>query len=190
MTWETADTLRVGAKDVLNDFNKKWPHKYNPGPESKRKRCDEQISSATRKCRRPQITPTRNLHCRSHSGPCVLPICHRHCCGLPRHIAVHAKAASAAVLRHVPAVRAIAAHHDAAAGFANCNLDAQQACRPRFSAGVVRAACIVHGPCWTCGTNLFIGPTQYAVFHFTRTSHFRTRPAWPWHAQLIPITAI
>ena len=31
ITWETADTLRVGAKDVLNDFNKKWSRKYKPG---------------------------------------------------------------------------------------------------------------------------------------------------------------
>ena len=91
------------------------------------------VSSATRKCRRPQITPTRNSHCRSHSGPCALPICHRHCCGLPLRMAVYAKAASAAVLRHVSAARAIAAHHDAAAGFANCNLDThwQQECWPR-----------------------------------------------------------
>ena len=29
-----------------------------------------------------------------------------------------------------------------------------------FSAGVVRAACIVHSPCQLCGTNLVIGPTQ------------------------------
>ena len=36
-----ADTLRVGAKDVLNDFNKKWSRKYKPGPKSKRKRSDE-----------------------------------------------------------------------------------------------------------------------------------------------------
>ena len=40
-------------------------------------------------------------------------------------MAVYAKAASAAVLRHVSAARAIAAHHDAATGFANCNLNAQ-----------------------------------------------------------------
>ena len=37
-----------------------------------------EISSATRKCCRPQITPTRNLHCRSHSRPCTPPIFHRH----------------------------------------------------------------------------------------------------------------
>ena len=30
--WETADTLRVGAKEVLNDFNKKWSRKYKPVP--------------------------------------------------------------------------------------------------------------------------------------------------------------
>ena len=104
------------------------------------------ISSAARKCRRPQITPTRNLHCRSHSGPRALPICHRHCCGLPRRMAVYAKAASAAVLRHVPAVRTIAAHHDAAAGFANCNLDDKRACRPRqrFRFLCRCCACIVH----------------------------------------------
>ena len=43
ITWETAlaDTLRVGAKDVLNDFNKKWSRKYKPGPKSKRNRSDE-----------------------------------------------------------------------------------------------------------------------------------------------------
>ena len=41
ITWETADTLRVGAKDGLNDFNKKWSRKYKPGPKSKRKRFDE-----------------------------------------------------------------------------------------------------------------------------------------------------
>ena len=40
-------------------------------------------------------------------------------------MAVYAKSASAAVRRHMPAVRAIAAHHDAATGFANCNLNAQ-----------------------------------------------------------------
>ena len=39
VTWEAADTLRVGAKDVLNDFNTKWSRKYKPGP--KRKRSDE-----------------------------------------------------------------------------------------------------------------------------------------------------
>ena len=27
--------LRVGAKDVLNDFNKKWSRNYKPGPKSK-----------------------------------------------------------------------------------------------------------------------------------------------------------
>ena len=38
VTWETADTLRAGAKEVLNDFNKKWSGKYKPGPiKSKRK---------------------------------------------------------------------------------------------------------------------------------------------------------
>ena len=41
ITWETADTLRVGDKDVLNDFNKKWSRKYKPGPKSKRNRSDE-----------------------------------------------------------------------------------------------------------------------------------------------------
>ena len=41
VAWETADTLRVGAKIVLNDFNKKWSGKYKPGPKSKRKRSDE-----------------------------------------------------------------------------------------------------------------------------------------------------
>ena len=41
ITWETADTLRVGANDVLNDFNKKRSRKYNPGPKSKMKRSDE-----------------------------------------------------------------------------------------------------------------------------------------------------
>ena len=40
ITWETADTLRVGANDVLNDFNKKRSRKYTPGPKSKRKRSD------------------------------------------------------------------------------------------------------------------------------------------------------
>ena len=38
---KTADTLRVGAKDVLNDFNKKWSRKYKLGPKSKRRRSDE-----------------------------------------------------------------------------------------------------------------------------------------------------
>ena len=35
--------MGTGAKDVLNDFNKKWPRKYKPGPnyKSKRKRPDE-----------------------------------------------------------------------------------------------------------------------------------------------------
>ena len=41
ITWETADTVRVGAKDALNDFNKKWSRKYEPGPKSKRNRSDE-----------------------------------------------------------------------------------------------------------------------------------------------------
>ena len=41
ITWEAADTLRVGAKDVLNDFNKKWSRKYKPVPKSKRKMSDE-----------------------------------------------------------------------------------------------------------------------------------------------------
>ena len=66
-------------------------------------------ASATRKCRRPQITPTRNLHCRSHSRPCAPPMFHRHHRGLPRRMAMTlyaiAKAASAAVLGHVPAAR-------------------------------------------------------------------------------------
>ena len=81
-----------------------------------------QISSATRKCRRPQITqlglqiPQRALRVANF---------HRHCRGLPRRMAVYAKAAGAAVLRYAPAVRAIAAHHDSSAGFANCNLNAQ-----------------------------------------------------------------
>ena len=46
VTWETADTLRVGAhaKDVLNNFNKKRSRKYKPGPKSKRKRSDEHIA--------------------------------------------------------------------------------------------------------------------------------------------------
>ena len=43
------------------------------------------ISNATRKCRRPQITPTRNLHCRSHSGPCALPIWARGRIAQPAH---------------------------------------------------------------------------------------------------------
>ena len=45
VTWETADTLRVDAKDALNDFNKKWSRKYKPGPKSKRKRPDESNTS-------------------------------------------------------------------------------------------------------------------------------------------------
>ena len=152
-----------------------------------------EISSATHKCRRPQITPTRNLHCRSHSRLWSLPIFHRHCRGLPRRMAMYAKAASAALLWHMPAARVqslrIMMQPQA---FANCNLDAQRAFRPRrrFRFLCRCCACIVHSPYRMCGTNSFIGPTQLAVFHFTRTMHFGTHPAWSWHAQLMPITAI
>ena len=87
----------------------------------------------------------------------------------------------------------ITMHHDAATGFANCNPDAQWACQPcwrlSFQFLCHCCACIVHNPCWMCGMNSFIGPTQLAVFNFTCASHFRTCPAWTWHAQLMPITA-
>ena len=109
---------------------------------------------------------------------------------LPRRMDVYAKAACAAVLGYMPA-----AHHDVAAGFADCNQDAQRECRPhrRFRFICRCCACITHSSC-ICrmfGTKLFIGPTQLAAFHLslTRTSHCRTRPAWPCHAQLTPITA-
>ena len=36
ITWETADTLRVGAKDALNDFNKKWSRKSVRAPQARR----------------------------------------------------------------------------------------------------------------------------------------------------------
>ena len=142
--------------------------------------ASQQISSAMRKCQ--QITPTRKWHCRSRNRPCALPIFHRHWRGLSHRIAVYAKAAIAAVLGHSPASRAIAAHHDAAAGpgFTNCNLDAQRACRPRRHFRFLCRCCacmdIAHSPYRMCGTNLFIGPTQLAVFHVTCTVslYFRT----------------
>ena len=63
--------------------------------------------------------------------------------------------------------RVIAPHRDAAASFANCNPDAQRACRPRrrFRFLCRCCACVAHNPCRMCGTNSFIGPTQLAVFH-------------------------
>ena len=40
VTWATADTLRAGARDVLNNFNKKWSREYKPGPKSEGNRPD------------------------------------------------------------------------------------------------------------------------------------------------------
>ena len=131
------------------------------------------ISRATRKCRRPQITPTRDLHCGSHSSPCAPQIYHRHCRGLPRRVAIIVRNCKGGQRGGPGAYTCfagvIATHHDAAAGFANCNPDAQRACQPRrrFRVPCCCCACIAHNPCRMCGTNSFIGPTCWLYF----TSH-------------------
>ena len=108
---------------------------------------DLHISSATRKCRHPQITPmhTRHSHYRSHSRPCALPILHRHCRGLPYRMDVHAKTASC------PARRFWDICLPRAPIIANVNPDTRRPLLPGGYAGHASGSgfsvCVVHAFC-------------------------------------------